>query len=79
MLYINNTWYLVGEPTTKIERVDKPRENNVNFLQSVSPSSSKDFNVYRRFSVQGLRDISLGKELLVHYRNKNGVYVSGRW
>lgn len=74
MSYINDARYIPGETTLEIEKANKPRENNVPFLQSTSPSSPEDLSSYNIFSVQVLRNIARGEELLPHYGHRYEFY-----
>lgn len=65
---ISHAEYFSRDTTLKAERLKKPKENNVRFLQDSSISLSKSFNSFRTFSVIALGSIALGKEILVRYR-----------
>lgn len=70
--------YLLGEATLQIERVNKPRESDVQYLHSSSPSICKDFISYIVISVQALCNITLREKPLVQYGTKYNVYGTGR-
>lgn len=77
MQYIYNVRYLPVDTTLEIGRVNKLCENNVQFLQSCSPSTPKDFSNYSILSVQALRNITHRGELLVRHGIKYEFYGRG--
>lgn len=74
MQYINDASYFLGDNTLEIEGVNKPRENNVQVLQSRSPSFSKDFSSYNVLSVQALHNTPLGEYLFSDYWRKHDCH-----
>lgn len=76
--YITDARDLLEETTLEIERLLKPRKNNVHLLQGCLPLSLKYFSSFKIFSAQALRNISLGEVLLVYYGNKYGFHVWSR-
>lgn len=67
MRYINNKRYLPGSSTLGDERLNEQRESNVLCFRSKSPSAPKESCSLRTRNAQVLRNIALGKALLVHY------------
>lgn len=65
--YSNDARYLLGDTTLEAERLTKPRDDIVQFLQGRSPTSTDDFSSLWIVNVQVLRNTALGKELLVRY------------
>lgn len=67
--YINDARYLPRGTTSETERLNKVRDDKVQFLGSRSPSSPKEISDFRILSVPALRNITFGEELLVPYGN----------
>lgn len=68
--YIHDATYFTGDITLETEQLNKARESDVKFLQSISTSTAKDFSSFRFLRVQALCNIAFGMEMLVHYGNK---------
>lgn len=69
MLYIYDTRHFPGGATLAIETLNKPRNNDMQLLQSKTSSSLKGFSSYSILIGLVLRNISLEDQLLVHYVN----------
>lgn len=75
--YTKDSRKIFKENTLVFERVRQPLENNVRFLQSASPSTTKAFYIYRILSTQALCNAAIGGDRVVPYKDKNTLYGRG--
>lgn len=76
MWYNKDVRYLAGDTIFEAKRLNELRKDNVQFLQYMYPTSSKDVSNFRILSVQALCNNSLGKEPIVQIGNNHESY---RW
>lgn len=65
--------YFPEDATLDIERLLKPKENNIGFQKISSPSSPSDSSSFTILSNQDRRNILVKVEPLVPYRNKQSI------